>query len=741
MKVALSLLMILALAVATRVAADAQPPASRVEPVTDTLHGQTIVDPYRWLEGDNSDPARMGAMTPEVAAWTDAQNAWTRQVLDTLPGREQLEERLRPLMEVGAVTRPDMRRDRYFFSRREGTQNQPVWYWRVGSRGDDRVLLDPAVLDPSGLTAISWIEPSPDGRLVAWGSYRAGDEMTVLRIRDLDAGADLPDTIADKVNAVDWLPDGSGFFYRNLSDPDNPYSGQVRFHRLGSPVSADPLVIRQYTPEEDERLATTYGPYGYLSEEGRWLALSYYTGTRDNDLWVMPVESFLASGEVKKVPVAVGLAAEFGGPILGDTMYMTTTLDAPNGRVMAVDLQHPERSAWKELVAERPDTVIEQVSLAKDALVLQVMRNAASALEVWSLDGKLRGEVKLPGIGSAGITTRADRTEAYVGFTSFNYPSTIFAVDLATPGAEPVLWERPAVPVDPQAIEVEQVWYPSRDGTRVSMFLIHRKGLTRDGTNPTILYGYGGFTVSLTPSFSATLFQWLEAGGIYAVPNLRGGGEYGESWHRGGMLESKQNTFDDFIAAAEYLIAQKWTRSERLAIRGGSNGGLLTGAALTQRPELFAAAIVAVPLLDMLRYEQFLMARYWVPEYGAATDATQFGWLSAYSPYQKVQDGVRYPATFLTAGENDSRVHPLHARKMTARLQAVAAKVEDANPVLLWVDRESGHGQGKPLNLKLRELADERIFLMWQLGMLPAAEGAPKESAAVESTATGAHAH
>jgi prolyl oligopeptidase len=406
-------------------------------------------------------------------------------------------------------------------------------------------------------------------------------------------------------------------------------------------------------------------------------------------------------------------------------MFMSTTFEAPNGRIVAVDLADPARERWKTLVPERADTVIEATAVARDVLVLQVLRNAANAIEVWSFDGRLVGEVRLPGIGSSAISTRADRTEAYVAFTSFNYPTTIFRVDLAKPAAEPELWERPPVPVDPESAEVKLEWFTSKDGTKVSMFVVHRKGLALDGSNPTLLYGYGGFTVSMSPFFSATLFQWLDAGGVFAVPHLRGGGEYGEAWHRGGMLESKERTFEDFEAAAEHLIARRYTRPDKLVIEGGSNGGLLTGAAITRRPELYAAAIVAVPLLDMLRYERFLMARYWVPEYGAATDAGQFRWLSAYSPYHRVRPGVRYPAVFLSAGENDARVHPMHARKMTASLQAVAAGVEQARPVLLWVDREAGHGQGKPLNLKLREIVDERIFLMWQLGMLPAATPAP----------------
>ena len=724
MKLALSFLVLAAATLAAR-AAVPTPPASRSEEVVDELHGDRIPDPHRWLEGDNSDPAQMGRMTDEVAAWTDAQNAHTRAVLDGLPGRAELEAKLKPLLEVGTVGKPEMRGDRYFYPRREGSQNQPVWYWRAGARGEERVLLDPARVDPSGLTAIEWLEPSEDGRVVAWGSYRAGDENTELRLLEVDSGRALADVVPNKVRGVDWLPDGSGFFYRNLSDRENPYSGQVRFHRLGEPVSNDRLVLRQLTPEEDARLATTYGPYQYLSEDGRWLGLVYYTGTRTNDLWVMPVAEFLGGGEPRRIPVAVGLEAEFGGPIVGDRMFMSTTFEAPNGRIVAVDLADPARERWKTLVPERADTVIEATAVGRDALVLQVLRNAANAIEVWSFDGRLVGEVRLPGIGSSAISTRVDRSEAYVAFTSFNYPTTIFRVDLAKPGAEPELWERPPVPVDPASAEVKLEWFTSKDGTKVSMFVVHRKGLALDGANPTLLYGYGGFTVSMSPYFSATLFQWLDAGGVFAVPHLRGGGEYGEAWHRGGMLESKEKTFEDFEAAAEHLIARGYTRPEKLVIEGGSNGGLLTGAAITRRPELYRAAIVAVPLLDMLRYERFLMARYWVPEYGAATDPAQYRWLAGYSPYQKVRAGVRYPAVFLSAGENDARVHPMHARKMTARLQSVAAGVEDARPVLLWVDREAGHGQGKPLNLKLREIVDERIFLMWQLGMLPAAPAAP----------------
>lgn len=698
-----------------------KPPSSRIEPVTENLHGVAVVDNYRWLEGDNSNPERMGQVTPEVGAWTDLQNAYTRSVLDNLPGRKELEAKLRPLMEVGSVSTPAIRGSRYFFSRREGTQNQPSYYWREGYKGESRLLLDPAQLDPSGLTTITWISPSHDGRLVAYGTYKAGDENTTLHLMEVDSGKLLPLEIPNKTQAPDWLPDGSGFLYQNLANPKDPYSGRVLFHRMGTEVAADAVLFRQYTREENEKLATTWGPGGSLSRDGRWLTLVYWTGTRSNDLWVADFQQYLATGKLEKRVVTVGQEANSFGYVDGDTLYVQTNLGAPNGRVDAYDLR-ASGDAWKPrtVVAERAGMAIQGVSVARGRLAVDYLKNATSVLEVFDSAGKSQGELKLPGIGSAGLATEPDRTEAYLQFTSFNYPTSIFRVDLAQPAAEPELWERPPVPVDPASVEVKQVWYTSKDGTKVSMFVVHRKGLTLDGNNPTILTGYGGFSVSETPSFSSTMFQWFDAGGVMALPNLRGGGEYGDAWHEAGMLAKKQNVFDDFYAAAEWLIAERYTRPARLGIAGGSNGGLLTGAAVTQRPELFGAALVAVPLLDMLRYQDFLMARYWVPEYGSAEDAAQFAFLNAYSPYQKVKSGTAYPAVLLTAGENDMRVHALHARKMAAALQAATAEVPGAKPVLLWVDREAGHGQGKPLNLKIRDAADQRIFFMWQLGMLPA---------------------
>jgi prolyl oligopeptidase len=700
-----------------------RPPATKAEPVKETLHGVEIVDPYRWLEGDNSDSKSGGKVTPEVAAWTDAQNAYTRAILDHLPHRADLENRLRPLMEIGSVSAPDVRGNRYFYARREGTQNQPVIYWREGYRGDDRILIDPAKIDASGLTTVEWTSPSSDGKLVAFGTYRAGDENTTLHLMEVDSGKTLPLEIPNKTQAPDWLPDGSGFVYQNLKDPKDPYTGQVRFHCLGTAPAEDPLLFRQFTKEENEQLATTWGPASSLSRDGRWLQLGYWVDTRSNDLWLVNFDLFRKTGKIDRKPVTTGEAGQAFGAVIGDVLFLHTTKGAPNGRVVAVSAADPARANWHEVVAEREDAVIEGLTFGKGVLAVTYLKNAFSLVEVYDISGgasrpgRLIGSIRQPGIGSASIAGEVDRTEAYLTFASFNYPTTIFRVDLAKPAAEPELWQQPPVPVDPSSVEVEQVWYPSKDGTKISMFLVHKRGFEKSGVTPTLLSGYGGFNVSETPVFAATLLQWFEAGGLYALPNLRGGGEYGDAWHEAGMLDKKQNVFDDFIGAAEWLVREGYTKPEKLAISGGSNGGLLTGAAITQRPDLFRVAIVTVPLLDMLRYQNFLMARYWVPEYGSAERADHFRFLHAYSPYHRVRSGTTYPAVFLTTGEHDSRVHALHARKMAALLQASTASDPAERPVLLWVDREAGHGQGKPLNLRLRDLVDSRLFLMWQLGM------------------------
>lgn len=705
----------------------AAPPATEQRPVSETIHGETIADPFRWLEGDNSDPAVMGRMNPEVATWTDAQNAYTRSVLDNLPGRKELEARLRPLMEVGSVGAPIMRQNRYFYSKRQGAEAQAKVYLREGHDGEPRLLLDPVSIDPSGLTTISWYVPNPDGTLLAFGMYRSGDENSTLYILEVDSGEWLADEIPGKVWLTGWMPDGRSFFYSKLEDLDDPYSGIEAFHRIGTHHSQDPVLIRQrdvaeiykdqnYSEEKLRQLATTWGPGFSPSRDGRWAVVSYWTGTDSNDLWIADLDHWFRTGELKKTPILIGRKGRSGGEFVGDTFYLQTAVDAPNGRVVAIDPFNADEANWRTIIPERPDAVLESASIARGIIAAQYMVDAANTVELFTLDGTALGSLELPGIGSTGLATADDRTEAFLTFTSFNEPTSIYRIDLAT--GDRALWERPDVPVDPSTIEVKQVWYESKDGTRVSMFIVHRTGLVLDGTNPTILYGYGGFNISQTPFFSATMFPWYEAGGVYAIANLRGGGEYGDEWHRAGMLENKQNVFDDFIAAAEFLIEEGYTSPRHLGIVGGSNGGLLTGAAVVQRPDLFAAAISAVPLLDMLRYQDFLMARYWVPEYGSAEDPEQFGYLRAYSPYHNIEPGTKYPAVLVTAGENDTRVHPMHARKFAAALQAATSADPSEDPVLLWVDRDAGHGGGKPLELRIRDVADQRIFMMWQTGML-----------------------
>ena len=696
----------------------ARPPATRVNPVRDSLHGIDLVDNYRWLEGDNANPDRMGQVTPEVASWTDAQNHYTRQVLDELPGRAALEARLRPLMEVGSVTAPTVRANRYFFFRREGAQNQPILYVREGLHAVDRALVDPTTLDPTGLTAIEWASPSPDGKVLAYGTYRAGDEHTTLRLLDVDTGALDPLEIPGKTQSPDWLPDGSGFVYQNLADPKDPYSARILLHRLGTDRSTDALVMRQFTKAENETLATTWGPFSTLSRDGRWLVLGYWVDTLSNDTWLVDFDAFRRTGRVVKTVVSVGVTGQAVGTVVGDTLFLQTTKGAPNGRVVAAPVTSPDQAHWRDVVPERPETVVQAVGFARGVVTVTSLRNATNVVEAFDLHGRPIGAIAQPGLGSSSLAVEEDRTDAFLTFTSFNYPTTIYHVDLTTPTASPVLWARPDVPVDPSTVEVDQVWYPSKDGTHVSMFLVHKKGLARNGRTPTILSGYGGFNISETPGFTATLLSWFDDGGLFALPNLRGGGEYGDAWHEAGMLGRKQNVFDDFIAAAEWLIANAYTNADRLAVVGGSNGGLLTGVLVTQRPDLCRAALVLVPLLDMLRYQQFLMARCWVPEYGSSDDADQFTFLRAYSPYQHIVAGTKYPAVLLTAGEHDTRVHALHARKMAAALQAATATDLGEQPVLLWVDREAGHGQGKPLNLRIRDVVDQRLFVMWQLGML-----------------------
>ncbi len=603
---------------------------------------------------------------------------------------------------------------RYFHQRREGRQNQPVLYVRDGANGEDRVAVDPNALDPAGSIALDWFYPSDDGRLLAYGLSENGSEQSVLHLLDVSRGTHLPERIPH-MRAADlaWLPDGSGFYYTRYPAPGEVPEGEEHYHRavyqhaLGADPADDPLV---YRPARKE-----YWPGVSLSPDGRWLLVGVARTFDQTDLYLgdrhAAGESPVASPPL--VPVAENLAASFDGEVVRGRLYVRTNLDAPTYRLFEVDPERPARGNWREVVPPRPDAVLEGVRVVGDRLALSYLEGASSRLRLADLDGGFRREVALPTLGSLfGLGSEWDGRELFFGFSSYTVPPSVYRIDLATD--EQTLWRRVEADVDPERFEVRQVSVSSGDGTPVSMFLVHPRDLALTGDAPTYLTGYGGFNISMTPAFSRSLLLWLEHGGVVAIPNIRGGGEYGEAWHQGGMLGRKQNSFDDFVAAAEWLIREGYTRPDRLAVAGGSNGGLLMGAVLTQRPELFRAVVVQVPLLDMLRYHRFLIARLWIPEYGSPEEPEEFAWLRAYSPYHHVRPGTSYPAVLLATAESDTRVDPMHARKMTARLQAATAS---GRPVLLRLEARAGHGAGKPLSKVLDELTDTWTFVFSEVGV------------------------
>jgi len=673
-------------------------PPTPTSDTTETLHGETIADPYRWLEDGES------AATRE---WTEAQNALTRSYLDAVPARGDLHRRLDQLLAIGAISVPTPARGRYFYQRRDGRQNQPVLYVRHGVHGEDRAVIDPNALDPGGTIALDWYYPSDDGRLLAYGLSENGSEQSVLQVLDVDSGVILGERIP-RTRAADlaWLPDGTGFYYTRYPAPGEAPEGEEHYHRaiyfhgLGSDPAVDPLVFK---PVEKE-----HWPSVGISPDGRWLVIGVARTFDQTDLYLQDLRS-----GTPPVAVAKDLAASFEGEVAHGRLFMRTNLDAPTYRLYVVNPERPDRAGWREIVAPRSDAVLEGVRVTADRLALSYLERASSRLRLTDHEGRNGREVLLPTLGSLfGAGAERDGGELFYGFSSYTVPPGVYRIDLET-GAEE-LWRRVEADVDPSRFEVSQVAVPSKDGTEISMFLVHRAGLKRDGNNPVYLTGYGGFNISMTPAFSRSLLLWLERGGVVAIPNIRGGGEYGEDWHQQGMLGRKQNSFDDFIAAAEWLIENRYTTPARLAAAGGSNGGLLMGAMLTQRPELFRAVVVQVPLLDMLRYHRFLIARLWIPEYGSAEDPAQFPWLRAYSPYHHVRDGVAYPAVLLATAESDTRVDPMHARKMAARLQAATSS---ARPILLRLESRAGHGAGKPLNKVLEELTDTWAFVFSEVGV------------------------
>ena len=678
----------------------AGPPAARKQDLVETIHGVAVADPYRWLEESGNGEAR---------TWVEAQNAWTRQALDARPGREALRRRLADLLAIGSLGTPVGRGGRYFYTRRDGAdQNQPILYVRQGLSGEDRVLIDPNRLSADGTTSIDWWYPSEDGRLLAYGVSQGGDEKSTLKILDVGTGRNLDDAIPHtRYASIGWLPDGSGFYYTRYPAPGTVPAGQenynqhVFFHRIGDDPARDAKIFGEGRRPED-MVSVDVAP------GGRFLVVTIFEGWNRSDLYVKD----LRDPASRFVPIAEKIDAIFQGEVVGETLYLLTNWEAPRYRLLAVDLKDPRRESWR-LVLPETEAVLSQVAVAGGRLVAHVMKDATSRVLLHGLDGRRIREIELPAPGTVwALSARHDVEEAFIGFSSFTLPPAVHRIGTAQGSI--AKWRGVTSGVDLSGYEVRQVFYPSKDGTRVPMFLVHRKGLEPTGGTPTYLYGYGGFNVNETPEFTREAVLWIERGGIYAVANLRGGGEYGEAWHRAGMRDRKQNVFDDFIAAAEWLIDRKYTRPDRLVIAGGSNGGLLVGAALTQRPDLFRAVVCEVPLLDMVRYHHFQIARLWIPEYGSAESPEEFRWLYAYSPYHRVKDGTRYPAVLLRTAEGDSRVDPMHARKMAARLQAATSS---GLPVLLRSEVKAGHGAGKPLSKRIDEAVDQWAFIFWQLGM------------------------
>jgi prolyl oligopeptidase len=684
--------------------APAAPPKAKMEIVEDNLHGHKIADPYRWLEDGDS---------PESQQFVRDELAYTRSVLDPLPGRDKIHQRLTELLTIGTIGTPQSGGKYYFYTRREGTQNQPVLYVREGMHGKDRVLVDVNQLAADGTVALDWWFPSEDGKYVAYGTSPSGSEISILRIIESATGKRLADTIErTRLANVSWKKDDSGFYYtRNpkkgeVPEGEDVYHFKVFYHRLGEDPEKDQYVFGERPRIQDISI-------GQLADDNdRWLLFSVYEGPAKSELYLQNLQAGATPVEITR-----GKEFVYNGEVFQDKLYIVTNDDAPHYRLMVVDTANPRRENWKELIAET-DAVLQGVNIFGSKLLAQYEKDASSSLKLFDLDGKLLGDVALPAIGTvAGTGGRWNRNEVFLGFQSFTVPPSIYHFEV--PSRQTELWEKVEAPgINSSEYEVKQVWYRSKDGTKVPMFIFHKKGIVANGKNPTLLTGYGGFNISLTPTFVGGRYLWLEHGGVFAVANLRGGAEFGEDWHRAGMLDKKQNVFDDFVSAAEFLIADQVTDKDHLAIQGGSNGGLLMGAALTQRPALFRAVVCQVPLLDMLRYQNFQIAKLWIPEYGSADDPKQFDFLYAYSPYHHLKQGAEYPSVLFMTAESDTRVDPMHAKKMAALMQAKAANGQSRQrPILLRIEPKAGHGIGKPITKQIEEGTDIYSFLFWQLGV------------------------
>jgi prolyl oligopeptidase len=670
-------------------------PATRRVDQVDDLHGTQVLDPYRWLEDGAND---------EVKKWTSDQDALTRAYLSKLPGRDAIAARFRELFYVENAGAPSHRGHRWFYPKRDAGKEKFAVYYREGKDGQDKVLLDPNTWSADGSVSLGVWTTSWDGKNVAYSVKSNNSDEATLHVMDVATGRKSDADVIEgaKYAWPSWTPSGDGFYYTWLPPPgdaptaDRPGYAEVRFHKLGADPAKD-RTVREKTGDPKTFLGAE------LSKDGRWLVLSTEHGWSRTDVEFMDLRAEKPAWR----PLSVGQDARYAVDADRDHFFVRTNEGAAKYRVFKVDPRHPERAAWVEIVKERSDATLEGANVVGHTLSLVYLKDVVTALELRDEDGKLLRTVDLPTLGSSGgLVGTVDDDLAYYSFQSFTYPTEIDETSVKT--GKSSTFYRLKVPVDPSKYAVEQLFATSKDGTRVPFFVIHAKDLAKNGATPTVLYGYGGFQVAQTPSFASSIYPWLERGGIWVVANLRGGSEYGEEWHRHGMRHEKQNVFDDYVAVAEELVRQRFTKPEKLAAMGGSNGGLLVGAAITQHPELFRVALCGVPLLDMVRYHLFGSGKTWIEEYGSADDADDFRALYAYSPYHHVTKGVRYPATLLLSADSDDRVDPMHARKFAAALQSASA----AGPVLLRIEKHSGHGGADLVRAAVEKLADEYAFAL-----------------------------
>ncbi len=676
------------------------PESPRVEQV-DEYHGVKVADPYRWLEDLDSQQTR---------DWVAAQNRVTSAYLAAIPEREPIRKRLTELWNYERYAVPIQQGGRYFFTRNDGLQNQNVLYRLDTLGGQPREVLDPNTLSQDGTIAMTGWSVSEDGKLLAYGLSSGGSDWQEWRVRDVETGRDLPDVLKwVKFSLAAWTHDNKGFFYSRYDEPregrpleEANFYQKLYYHRIGTPQSDDELVYQR--PDRKEM-----GFIAAVTEDGRYLIIQAWKGTEtENAIFYKDLQQ--PGSKVVELLDRFDAAYSFinnDGPVF----WVQTDLGAPRGRVMAIDLRDPAREKWRELIPQGTET-LQGVTCLNDTFMALYLKDAHSQVRQFDLTGRPLREVELPGLGSAeGFTGRRRDRETFYSFSSFTAPGTIYRYDLES--ARSTVFRRPEIKgFDASQYETKQVFFPSKDGTRIPMFLTYKKGLKLDGSNPTYLYGYGGFNVSVVPAFSTAHLVWMERGGVYAVANLRGGGEYGEEWHQAGMKLKKQNVFDDFIAASEWLIANGYTSRRKLAIAGYSNGGLLTAACMVQRPDLYGAVIVGVGVLDMLRFNKFTIGWGWTSDYGSPESPEEFKALYAYSPYHNLKPGTAYPPTLITTADHDDRVVPAHSFKFAAAIQRDNG---GPNPTLIRIETRAGHGGGKPTSKKIDEAADEVSFLFHAL--------------------------